>query len=384
MMEFILWLLVGLVVYAYVGYPLLLAVVAKLRTRQIRHSSIEPAVSVIIAAFNEEKDIAQKLETVLALDYPKDKLQIVVASDCSEDRTHEIVRGFASRGVELEILPKRAGKTAAQNLAVSKAHGEILLFTDATTELASDVVRKLVAPFADPHVGCAGAQLEYQSKGGTAVGKGGGLYWRYEKRIKELESQANSLIGVSGCLYAVRRAIYKPIPPELISDFVIAFDVFMSGHVTTYVPGAIAREVTHEDANREFAMRRRVVVRSINALVRRASVLNPFRSGLFAVQLWSHKVLRYLVPQLLIGVFLLSLWKSADGGPRAGFYTLMAAAQIFVYGIVPTTYMLFRRLRIRTGMLSAPFYFVHANAAAFSGLLSYLKGGREVTWRTVR
>jgi hypothetical protein len=233
-------------------------------------------------------------------------------------------------------------------------------------------------------VGCAGAQLEYQSKGGTAVGKGGGLYWRYEKLVKELESRANSLIGVSGCLYAVRRALYRPIDADLISDFVIAFDVYSSGHVTTYVPDAVARELTHEDAEKEFAMRRRVVVRSINALVRRAQVLNPFRSGLFAVQLWSHKVLRYLVPHLLIGVFLASAWLATGDGPRAGFYALLVALQVAVYGIVPTIYVLCRRMQIRTGLLSAPFYFVHANAAAFSGFLSYLAGGRAVTWRTVR
>jgi len=384
MTEFTLWLMVGLVVYGYAGYPLVLAAVAKLRTRRIAPRAIEPTVTVVIAAFNEEKDIAHKLETVLALDYPQDKLQVVVASDCSEDRTHEIVQGFASRGVELAILAERAGKTAAQNLAVSKARGEILLFTDATTELEKDVVHKLVAAFADHRVGCAGAQLEYQSKGGTAVGKGGGLYWRYEKLVKELESRANSLIGVSGCLYAVRRDLYKPIDPDLISDFVIALDVYASGHVTTYVPEAVARELTHEDAEREFAMRRRVVVRSINALVRRASVLNPFRSGLFAVQLWSHKVLRYLVPQLLIGVLIASFWLAVTAGPRASYYAVLLALQVTLYGIVPSIYVLFRRLQIRTGLLSAPFYFVHANAAAFSGFLSYLAGGRAVTWRTVR
>ena len=214
-MEILLWCLVALVCYAYIGYPCLLAVLASVRPRKIELAPIQPVVTVIIAAFNEEKDIGRKLEMVLALDYPPERRQIVVASDGSTDRTHEIVESFAARGIELVVLPKQAGKTAAQNLAVMQARGDILVFTDATTSIAPNAIRKLVEPFADARVGCTGAQLEYESAAGTAIGRGGGLYWRYEKLIKELESRANSLIGVSGCLYAVRRKLYTPIAPDL-------------------------------------------------------------------------------------------------------------------------------------------------------------------------
>lgn len=383
-MEIFFWCLAALVFYAYPGYPLLLALISAVRPREIRFAPIQPSVTVIIAAYNEEKDIARKLEMVLALDYPARHLQVIVASDKSTDRTDDIVRGFAARGVELVTLLTRAGKTAAQNVSVLQARGDILLFTDATTELAPDVIRKLVEPFDDPRVGCAGAQLEYQSVAGSAVGRGGGLYWRYEKLVKELESRANSLIGVSGCLYAVRRSLYEPIAPDLISDLVIALDIYSRGHVSIYVPGAIAYELTHEDAEREFAMRSRVVVRSINALVQRAKLLNPFRSGFFALQLWSHKVLRYLVPQLLIIAFLVSVWLAFQDTPRAPLYQVLAGLQLLVYVIVPAAYVCCRKLKIKTGFLSAPFYFVHANAAAFWGLVCYLRGIRAVTWTTVR
>jgi len=383
-MEIILWCLAGLVCYAYAGYPFLLAAVGSIRSRRIASAPIAPDVTVIIAAFNEEKDIARKLEMVLALDYPASRRQIIVASDCSTDQTHDIIKSFSGRGVDLVVLPARGGKTAAQNLAVQHARGEILVFTDATTQLASDAIRKLVEPFADPRIGCAGAQLEYQSGAGTAVGRGGGLYWRYEKLVKELESRANSLIGVSGCLYAVRRSLYFPIAPDLISDLVIALDIFSGGHVTVYVPGAVAFEQSHEHAGREFTMRSRVVVRSIHALVRRARLLNPFHSGFFALQLWSHKVLRYLVPELLIAVLLLSVWMAAQPGPRAPFYQGFAALQLLGYGAVPVLYALCRRLNIRTGILSAPFYFILANAAALWALISYLRGARDVTWATIR
>jgi cellulose synthase/poly-beta-1,6-N-acetylglucosamine synthase-like glycosyltransferase len=384
MIEVMLWFLAGLVAYTYAGYPLLLAAVAAVRPRAVVRSAIAPSVTVIIAAFNEERDIARKLEMVLAMEYPTADRQIIVASDCSTDRTHEIVEGFAGRGVELVVLSQRGGKTVAQNLAVSRARGDILVFTDATTALASNAIRKLVEPFADPRVGCTGAQLQYQSSAGTAVGRGGRLYWRYETLLKKLESRANSLIGVSGCLYAVRRALYVPIAPDLISDFVIALDIFARGHVSLYVPDAVALEKTHERADREFAMRSRVVVRSINALVQRARLLDPFRAGFFALQLWSHKILRYLVPELVIAVFVLSIWLGLEPGPRAPFYRAFALLQLATYGVVPAAYLFCRRFNIRTGVLSAPFYFILANAAALWALISYLRGVRDVTWTTVR
>ena len=383
-MEILFWAAVATVAYSYVGYPLLLAAVGVVRRRRMSKSPIEPTVTIIIAAYNEERDIQRKLEMVLALDYPADKREVIVTSDCSTDRTHEIVRGFAQRGVKLCVLPARGGKTAAQNMAVSQATGEILVFTDATTDLSPDVVRKLVQAFADPSVGCAGAELEYRSAGGTAVGKGGGLYWRYEKLVKALESRANSLIGVSGCLYAVRRKLFVAIPPDLISDFVIALDVFAAGHVTTYVPGAVVWEDTHEAADREFNMRTRVIVRSIHALVQRSRVLNPLRTGLFALQLWSHKVLRYLVPELLLLALAMSVTLALSDSPRAVFYQVLVGLQLLTYIAVPVVYSVCRRLDVKTGMLSAPFYFVHANAAAFWALVRYLRGRREVTWTTVR
>jgi len=173
-------------------------------------------------------------------------------------------------------------------------------------------------------------------------------------------------------------------PSDLISDLVIALDIFSSGHVSIYVPGAVAFEPTHERADREFTMRSRVVVRSIHALVQRARLLNPFRAGLFALQLWSHKVLRYLVPELLIAVFLLSLWLAIQPIPRALFYKWFVALQLLTYVAVPALYVICRRFNIKTGVLSAPFYFILANAAALWGLFVYMRGVREVTWSTVR
>ncbi|MCH9695848.1 MAG: glycosyltransferase [Gammaproteobacteria bacterium] len=382
-METTFWFLCFLVTYTYVGYPLLLAFLSSGHSRTSVAANDLPTISIIVAAFNEEKDIATKLRFLLEIDYPADRREIIVASDCSTDRTHEIVEEFAS-DVELVILPERGGKTAAQNMAAAEATGDILVFTDATTEFAPGAIPALVAAFGDARTGCAGARLEYRSRAGTAVGSGGGLYWRYEKKIKEMESDVNSLIGVSGCLYAVRRSLYKPIAADLISDMVIALDTWLSGHVSVYVHDSIAYEDTHEVADKEFSMRSRVVVRSINALLRRAELLNPFRHKFFSLQLWSHKVLRYLVPVFMLLVLLLNIFLVMNPSSNATIYQLTLSVQLLVYGVVPLLYAFCQHFGVKSRFLSAPFYFLLANAAAMWGLISYLRGVRAVTWTTVR
>ena len=383
------WVSLAAVAWTYAGYPLLLLALARLRPRarrsqpQSQSAPLEPAVTVIISAYNEEKAIRQKLETTLALDYPADKLEVIVASDCSTDRTHDIVRELAPRGVRLVVLPERAGKTAAQNLAATSARGEVLIFTDATTALRRDSVRQLVACFADARVGCAGAELEYVSQGGSAVGQGGGLYWRYEKRVKELEAEVSTLIGVSGCLYAVRASAYRPIDPDLISDFVIAGDVFERGFVTVHGGGTVSSEKTHEETGQELEMRVRVIVRTINALVRRARMLNPLRYGFFSFQLFSHKVLRYLVPELLIAILASGLCLAVAGGSRAPVYRAFLIAQLALY-LAAAVRWLRQRLGLRLPFVHVPFYFVVVNLAALWALVLYLRGERKVTWTTVR
>jgi len=385
----IFWASLAAVAWPYAGYPLLLLALARLRPRSPEPQApaeappLCPTVTIIIAAYNEEKAIRDKLESTLALDYPPEKLEVIVASDNSTDRTHDIVRELAPRGVRLVVLPERAGKTAAQNLAAAAAKGEVLIFTDATTELDRDSVRRLTACFADPRVGCAGAELEYVSEGGSAVGQGGGLYWRYEKRVKELEAVVSTLIGVSGCLYAVRARAYRPIEPDLISDFVIAGDVYQRGFITVYGAGTVSSEKTHEETGKEFEMRVRVIVRTINALVRRARMLNPLRYGFFSFQLFSHKVLRYLVPELLIAIFASGLSLALFGGTAAPIYRALTLAQLALY-LAAAVGWLRQRLGLRLPLVHVPFYFVVVNLAALWALVLYLRGERKVTWTTVR
>lgn len=176
-MEILFWAAIGAVLWSYVGYPALLLVVARVRKRELRIAAIEPTVSVIVAVHNEEHHIGQKLESTYNLQYPQEKLEVIVAADGCTDNTHSVVEGFSDRGTKLIVLPEREGKTAAQNVAARVGRGEILIFTDATTQLLPDAITRLVEAFADARVGCVGGNLEYVSEGGTAVGKGVSAYW---------------------------------------------------------------------------------------------------------------------------------------------------------------------------------------------------------------
>ena len=382
-MQVLFWTLVGAVFWTYAGYPCLLVILALGHKRRFVDTPIEPSVSVIIAAYNEEKHIAQKLMTTLGQDYPKAKLEIIVASDCSTDQTHTIVEQFRDQGVKLVVLPQRGGKTAAQNAAAEQAKGEILVFTDATTILRADAIRVLVQGFANPCVGCIDAPHESVSQAGTIVGRGGRIYRSYESKIKELEARVNSLIGVTGCLYAVRRSLYEPIDPDLISDFIIASKIYSKGYISVSSHGIDTQEIAHEDVSKEFEMRVRIVIRSIHGLVREARMLNPFRYGFFSFQLLSHKVMRYLVPEFLLGTFFLSLALARSDSSWAALYGWLFAGQLALY-FAALLGWLSLRFKIPAPFLHIPFYFVISNLAAFWGFLEYLRGERKITWTTAR
>src|SRR4026207_142423 len=204
--EIVFWLSVAALVYAYAGYPLLLVIVSAVRPSPVRRAAYTPTVSVIIAAYNEERDLAAKLENTLLLDYPRSHLEVIVTSDCSSDRTDEIARSFASRGVRLHRQEERHGKTAAQNAAVTKARGEIIVFSDATTHYRPDVLRLMIPAFADKSVGCVTGRVIYQDAKESSVGAGTQSYWNCEFFLKKHESNICSLIGVCGCMYAVRKS----------------------------------------------------------------------------------------------------------------------------------------------------------------------------------
>jgi cellulose synthase/poly-beta-1,6-N-acetylglucosamine synthase-like glycosyltransferase len=376
----IFWLSAAALGYTYVGYPLLLLILSRLRTRPVRRAAFEPHVTVIITAYNEERDLAAKLENTLALSYPPDKLEIIVASDCSSDRTDDIVRSFAARGVRLHRQPERLGKTAAQNAAVELARGEIILFSDATTLYQTDVLRVMMPDFADATVGCVAGRLIYIDPAQTGVGQGARSYWGYEVFLKERESRISSLIGVSGCLYAVRRAAYVPLYHEACSDFIIATKMVEQNLRAVYEPAAVCTEETNRRSDHELRMRVRVISQTFTDLWRHRAMLNPLKSGFYAVQLLSHKVMRYLVPFFLILLFT----SAAALAPRNAFYALAFAAQAAGYTMAALSWVLERALKVHSRLLALPQYFVLANLASLIAWYKFLRGERFARWEPIR
>lgn len=373
------WACVAIILYAYLVYPLLLAVVSRFRGRPVRRAMVSPTVSVIITAYNEERDLRAKLENTLALDYPQELLEVIVASDCSTDRTDDIVRDFAGRGVRLHRQQERLGKTAAQNAAVELAHGEVILFSDATTLYRPDVLRVMATNFADPAVGCVAGRLIYVDPGQTNVGQGARSYWGYETFLKKHESHICSLIGVSGCLYAVRRSAYVPLANDACSDFIIATVMVSQGLRAIYEPDAVCTEETNQQANREMKMRVRVIAQTYSDLWRNREMMNPLRSGFYAVQLFSHKVLRYCVPFLLLLIFLSSVVLA----PNSIFYAVMLLGQFGFYAAAGIGWLL-ERAGKRSRLFALPQYFVLANVASVIAFFKFLRGERFARWEPIR
>jgi cellulose synthase/poly-beta-1,6-N-acetylglucosamine synthase-like glycosyltransferase len=365
--------------YTYAGYPLLLALVSALRPRNVCRGEFEPNVSIIITAYNEERDLEAKLANTLALDYPRDLLEIIVASDCSTDRTDEIARSFAGRGVQLCRQSHRLGKTAAQNAAVEQAHGEIILFSDATSSYQPDAVRAIMPSFADATVGCVAGRLEYVDDSGSPVGRGARSYWNYETFLKRHESRVGSLIGASGCLYAVRRSAYVPLYHEACSDFIIATKMVEQGLRAVFEPNAVCTEETNRQSDKELKMRVRIIAQTFTDLWRHRALLNPLRSGFYGVQLVSHKVMRYLVPFFLMGLFV-SSGVLASG---SSFYRLLFAAQVLCYACPGIAWML-DRVGVRSRLLAFPQYFMLANLASLIGCYKFLRGQRYASWEPIR
>ena len=369
----------ALVLYAYVGYPAVLYALSRLLGRLPHAEEITPRLSLIIAAYNEERDIARKLDETLALDYPKEKLEIIVASDCSTDRTDEIVRGYAGRGVILHRRPTRRGKTSAQNHAVSESTGEILVFSDATTHYEPDALRKIVRSFADPQVGAVTGHVVYIDPSATDVGLGARSYWGYEFLLKLCESRLGSLLGVCGCLYAVRRSSYTQLDEDMSSDFVIASEIYRQGLRVIYEPAAISSEETNRRGRDEFRMRIRIIEQTMSALYRYRQLLNPFRHGLYAFQMLSHKVMRYAVPFLLIVAFDANAVLAASDS----FFQLTFMAQVAFYGTALLGWAS-EKVNIKLGPLAIPYFFVLSNIAILIAFFKFVGGQSHITWEPLR
>lgn len=373
------WLAAAAFFYVYVGYPLLVYLMSRVFPKKVKRRELSPKVTILITAYNEENAIRAKLENTLEIDYPKDKFEILVASDGSTDKTDEIVKSFASEGVRLFRQEGRVGKTFTQNKAVEQATGEIILFSDATTAYKSNVLREILPNFADESIGCVAGKLIYVDNSQSNVGKGAKSYWNYETFLKESESRACSLIGASGCLYAVRKSVYKPMYAEACSDFLICTVIYEQGFRSIYEPKAICTEDTNRQTDKEMRMRVRVISQTFTDLWRNRRMLNPLRSGFYAIELFSHKVLRYAVPLFLLLMFVSAVFLIA----HSAFFEIVFLLQTAFYSLALIGWLV-EKAGAKIGVFAIPHYFVLANLASVFGFYKFLRGERYANWEPIR
>lgn len=382
-MAFLFWLSVFLLFYVYVGYPLLLLAMRPRQTgtaganSENSISDIEPPATLIISAYNEASVIAAKLDNALALDYPADKLSIIVVSDCSDDGTDDIVSGYADPRVHLLRMDERSGKSIGLNHAVDKAAGEIIVFTDANAMFAPDALKNLIAHFADEEVGVVTGQQRYESEDeGEPTQEG--LYWRLESAIKQLESDNGNLVGGDGAIMAIRKALFFQLAEDDLSDYLLPMRIAMQGYRNHYEQTAVCTEEAADSYEKEYRRKVRIVNRAWRATMKSAAVLNPLRYGKLSLFVWSHKVLRWLtaVWMLLAAISTVLLVN------EHWIYALALIGQSALYTLALIGYLL--RARVQWNVLTIPYYFCSVNFAALQGIIENFGGKTYATWNTPR
>jgi cellulose synthase/poly-beta-1,6-N-acetylglucosamine synthase-like glycosyltransferase len=372
----------GLVGYTYVLFPGLVLLRARLRPRPHLSAPITPPVSVIVAARNEARAIAAKLDNLLTLDYPRDRLQVVVAADGCNDGTDATVRARGDGRVRVLSLP-RVGKASALNAAVGVATGEILVFSDANSLYAPDALRELVAPFADPDVGGVAGDQRYladRTEAEAAVATGERRYWDFDRAIKRAESRGGNAVSATGAIYAVRHELFWRVPPGVTDDFATSTAVIAQGKRLVFAPEAIAFEPVARSGRDEFARKVRVMTRGLNAVVARHELLDPRRHGFYALQLLSHKVLRRLMALPLAALAL----AAAVEARRSRAFRALAAVQGVLYGLGSAGLLLRRGGGCCSRVVAVPAYFCLVNVASLAALWNVVRRREIDRWEPRR
>lgn len=373
----IFWISVVTVVYIYVGFPILLAIRARLFAKPINKARITPQISLIIAAYNEEEVIAGKMENILSLDYPADKLEIIVASDGSDDKTVEVLKPYSDQGkIKVLDLP-RQGKNQTLNTAVSHATGEVLVFSDADAKLKSDALQKLVAPLNDPTVGGVAGDFRYTSDDTNNDGER--TYWGFDRQVKIWESSVHSMNGITGQIFSIRRELFKEIPLDTTDDFFISSQAPSAHLRMIFEPAAVATG-TLTEGSKEFRRKIRIAVRGMNGVRHLRHLLNPLKYGFYSIQLISHKVMRRtaVLPLLAGAITTPLLW---NVGP---FYRAVFIFQLMFHGLGLIGFILRNHPLGRFKLFNLPYYFHMVNLAMFFVVIYLIRGKKFVVWTPPR
>lgn len=379
---FLFWAAAFLVTYTYIGFPLLIILRGLLWHRPYKHTTFTslPTVSVVISAYNEAESIVTKLDNLLLMDYPLDHFEIVIASDGSTDGTDAIIEQYKGSGVKLLSLP-RSGKAAALNAAVMFASGEILVFSDANSIYKPDAIKELVQPFGDLEVGGVAGNQVYKMGGNESVsGDGERAYWVFDRTLKQFQGKVGSALAATGAIYAIRRSLFRPIPDGVSDDFVTSTEPIVQGYRLVFAPAAIAYEPVAATSQVEFGRKVRVIIRSWKAFIFRKELLNPFRYKFYAIQFFSHKILRYLVVFPLLVLLLVSpfIWNMGL------FYQLAILGQVAIYSCALLGWLLKGTRLGHKKIFTIPFYFCMVNTASLVALINVLQGHQIKLWEPQR
>jgi cellulose synthase/poly-beta-1,6-N-acetylglucosamine synthase-like glycosyltransferase len=369
--KLIFWLSLALSVYAYIGYPVVLFLLRLVRHRPVRKQPFEPRVTLLIPAYNEAEHISGKIRDSLQLDYPAEKIEILVVCDGSRDETPQIAKAMAD-GVRVRVLhlSENGGKISTLNCGVREARGEIVIFSDATAHLCPDSIRWLMTNFADPEVGAASGRYMVTRPDEVGIGRSEDLYWKYETYLKVQESDLDSTLGAHGHLHAIRRDLYPyPAPDTINDDYAIPVSVLATGRRAVYEPRAMVYEEAREMTG--FGRRTRIMAGNLQQLRQIKGLLHPFRP-LPLFFFLSHKVSRLLVPTAMIAALASNLLLSS-----LPFYRLLFGIQAAFYVLA----MAGAAVRLRPKVLLLPYYFSMINAAFFLGLYHTLTRRRHMAWK---
>lgn len=379
------WMGLVIIFYTYIGYGIAIFILSKLKARPKRFGDVSdnalPEVTVLVAAYNEEQCIEDKIANTLNLDYPKDKLSVFIVTDGSTDNTPLIVKKF--HAVKLFHDFPRKGKINAVNRVMKHVTTPIVVFSDANTLVNHDALRKIVRHYQDPGVGgVAGEKRIYKNAEDNASGAGEGFYWKYESFLKQKDAEVYSIVGAAGELFSIRTSLYEePAENTIIEDFYLSLRICAKGYRFMYEPGAYALETASAAIDEEWKRKVRICAGGFQAMARLKPLLNPFRYGILSFQYISHRALRWtLAPLFLPVVFLANLWLAFTGST---FYAVAFAAQVLFYMFAIAGYVL-RDKTIKLKGFFIPYYFMVMNLAVYAGFRRYVQGKQSVVWEKAR
>jgi len=382
--KFIFWASLFVVFYSYIGYGLLMLFLVFLK-KVFRKNKVEkgpgnelPPLAIVIAAYNEEEYITQKIENTLALDYPRDKLEIVFVTDGSTDKTPELVRRYPD--INLYHQPERKGKVAAINRILPLIKSSLIVFCDANTFLNKNCATEIVKHYTDPKVGgVAGEKKIFQTVGDTAAATGEGLYWKYESFLKKLDSDFYTTVGAAGELFSVRKELIEEVPEgTIIEDFVQSLSICKKGFVVRYEPNAYATETASASIREEMKRKVRICAGAFQAMLLLKDLFNVFKYPLVSFQFISHRILRWTLCPIALVTFLISNFLIVLNGGNL-FYQIMLFLQLVFYGMAIAGWV-FANRDVRVKILFIPFYFLFMNVAVFIGFGRYIRKKQTVVW----